>query len=1029
MKFGKALKVEERRNRNLRYIDFKLLKKHIKKLENALRGDGCSSRIGSSEAKTAGQEGGLCTAVLSCGVDWTGVLPSTRYRSTSGNSLLTDSDLFISLGSSNSNVATNSSSGTDQELNLIKQPCSIVLHAEKEEKKEKEEKEKEDVFSSSSSSSHLPSDRAECRISRFVGLYTQEFEALLRAELEGVDRSYQTNIYELQKNVAELKSVYASLQPQSMAWPEDLKQASNFEELLECLLNKVQRSNVSVGSPELLVGRPPESDDTTICSSDGSQIDSPLVRGTVAADANSLQRQKWHDGVIGQSPSHRLSESHMDKEVVLHGDHAIVPLSQASPILLPSSHLPCSLSSISSCGLSPSCPAARLNSFSLVTDAEPMDTSIAALYDFCKELCELLSRCKRLRRYVLYNTITVVKIIKKRQKHLTKALQGFGSVRNTATREAANVLSNERWYKTPVLAHILSEVEILSDDVLLAVTATPPSADRYSCSICLDIIVDPVSITACCHRFCWCCLVRASSNAETDGDLERCPYCRTAFSFNPESFVIDCGLSKFLSHHFPAASGECRDWHRKNKSMDRVLPPSGAVSRGAKLPKWRPASSSDLREHVRACDDKPLCRERKQHQWEGREMELSHLPNKVSPTMSCSEPLHRTLLSMQRNSLFADDNGAEETSNDHSDANVKQCGLADKQTFTIIVPPPLIPRGSPRTGMSSVCRELQIFSATPDDGKGLRLCIEQDIGSHVGHVKVESTGKDNAREEGFLLADLCWSSLAKKWQNDDAQRVAPSSYYMSIITAAASRLREISCSKGKSVSSTDKLRPVGERDMPSPLQSGRDKPLAAAIEKEGMDSHTVVWKNIRRSSSVPNSFRDSLSSADPKPRCKSLPTKSRKRLPASSSCCNPWQDSSIGAYSGEHGVPTSTPDQCLKTAVRPDATFGEQPMMWYDNLDQMSLSSMPSLSPTLPSLPMSPLISSPTTNSVSPVYSSLNESVFPGEPLLPFGLSLPPAVIGTNLPSVQTPSSFVSLSPVSSPGRSFVWSPSETSCR
>lgn len=81
-------------------------------------------------------------------------------------------------------------------------------------------------------------------------------------------------------------------------------------------------------------------------------------------------------------------------------------------------------------------------------------------------------------------------------------------------------------------------------------TLTPPNRDQYQCPICLEVVVDPVCLRTCGHRFCWACLCMAYCE-KAEGTLERCPCCRAAFPLDPEAFEVDGILSRFLRDFFP----------------------------------------------------------------------------------------------------------------------------------------------------------------------------------------------------------------------------------------------------------------------------------------------------------------------------------------------------------------------------------------------------------------------------------------------------------------------------------------------
>lgn len=101
----------------------------------------------------------------------------------------------------------------------------------------------------------------------------------------------------------------------------------------------------------------------------------------------------------------------------------------------------------------------------------------------------------------------------------------------TCFSSAASLLRRECWYSSLALPHLLSGVDTLSDSLLQLLTGAPPSPEKYLCPICLDLIEEPVTLRACCHRFCFGCLAAAASAGPGGGDpdaLSRCPSCRTS---------------------------------------------------------------------------------------------------------------------------------------------------------------------------------------------------------------------------------------------------------------------------------------------------------------------------------------------------------------------------------------------------------------------------------------------------------------------------------------------------------------------
>ncbi|PFH34331.1 hypothetical protein BESB_074830 [Besnoitia besnoiti] len=92
---------------------------------------------------------------------------------------------------------------------------------------------------------------------------------------------------------------------------------------------------------------------------------------------------------------------------------------------------------------------------------------------------------------------------------------------------ASSVLRRECWYSSMALPSLLSTLDTLVDHVLLGLAGRAQNEDRHICPICLDVIVDPVILRACCHRFCFTCLAAAAISSPAKGELPKCPSCRT----------------------------------------------------------------------------------------------------------------------------------------------------------------------------------------------------------------------------------------------------------------------------------------------------------------------------------------------------------------------------------------------------------------------------------------------------------------------------------------------------------------------
>jgi len=50
--------------------------------------------------------------------------------------------------------------------------------------------------------------------------------------------------------------------------------------------------------------------------------------------------------------------------------------------------------------------------------------------------------------------------------------------------------------------------------------------DQFSCSICYDILYEPINLPKCNHKFCRLCFVQLALHSSERGEITRCPQCR-----------------------------------------------------------------------------------------------------------------------------------------------------------------------------------------------------------------------------------------------------------------------------------------------------------------------------------------------------------------------------------------------------------------------------------------------------------------------------------------------------------------------
>eukprot|EP00960_Hanusia_phi_P067321 766604-Hanusia_phi.AAC.1 len=152
-------------------------------------------------------------------------------------------------------------------------------------------------------------------------------------------------------------------------------------------------------------------------------------------------------------------------------------------------------------------------------------------------LLHFSAKVDNMRKFVMINTLAVVKITKKhdKQEGVTKQLQW----------EMVNTVHKKHFYNSPHFSALITDVEVLASEIMFRTTKLKPLPENYSCPICLGILCNPV-VLSCGHRFCMKCVSAASYFCQTS-----CPVCRKDQILDLETIKVDTLLSSFLDRYFP----------------------------------------------------------------------------------------------------------------------------------------------------------------------------------------------------------------------------------------------------------------------------------------------------------------------------------------------------------------------------------------------------------------------------------------------------------------------------------------------
>ena len=157
--------------------------------------------------------------------------------------------------------------------------------------------------------------------------------------------------------------------------------------------------------------------------------------------------------------------------------------------------------------------------------------------EIIQALLHFSAKVDKMRKFVMINTLAVVKITKKhdKQEGIAKQLQW----------EMVNTVHKKHFYNSPHFSALITDVEVLASEIMFRTTKLKPLPENYSCPICLGILCNPV-VLSCGHRFCMKCVSAASYFCQTS-----CPVCRKDQILDLETIKVDTLLSSFLDRYFP----------------------------------------------------------------------------------------------------------------------------------------------------------------------------------------------------------------------------------------------------------------------------------------------------------------------------------------------------------------------------------------------------------------------------------------------------------------------------------------------
>ena len=155
-----------------------------------------------------------------------------------------------------------------------------------------------------------------------------------------------------------------------------------------------------------------------------------------------------------------------------------------------------------------------------------------------KALLQFSAKVDGMRKFVMINSLAVIKITKKHDKQ--------PGVKDQLQSDMVSLVHRKHFYNSPKFSSLITDIQVrcvgqsrpvrlvvasscgsaqarmqvLASQLMFNITKMRPPVEDFSCPICLGILCNPV-VLSCGHRFCMKCVSAASYFCQTS-----CPVCR-----------------------------------------------------------------------------------------------------------------------------------------------------------------------------------------------------------------------------------------------------------------------------------------------------------------------------------------------------------------------------------------------------------------------------------------------------------------------------------------------------------------------